>query len=149
MSTRHLNHFQQHFDGLVQDCSNSIANALELLQPCTKPSIYQTLSQLCVSPLPSSWPWRGVQEYGYDENKIMKKPETTSFRFPYFVVAYLIASMRNFKSIFLNEKIVYLDSNFTEICSQSTLSQSNGLAPGMRQASICTKDGLVFWRMYI
>ena len=25
-------------DGLVQDCSNSNANALELLQPCTKPS---------------------------------------------------------------------------------------------------------------
>ena len=25
-------------DGLVQDCSNSIANALELLQPYTKPS---------------------------------------------------------------------------------------------------------------
>ena len=29
-----------HFDGLVQDSSNSIANALELLQSCTKPSIY-------------------------------------------------------------------------------------------------------------
>ena len=28
-----------HLDGLVQDCSNSIANALELLQSCTKPSI--------------------------------------------------------------------------------------------------------------
>ena len=27
-----------HTDGLVQDCSNSIANALELLQFCTKPS---------------------------------------------------------------------------------------------------------------
>ena len=26
-------------NGLVQDCSNSIANALELLQSCTKPSI--------------------------------------------------------------------------------------------------------------
>ena len=26
-------------DGLVQDCSNSIANALELLQSCTKPSM--------------------------------------------------------------------------------------------------------------
>ena len=26
-------------DGLVKDCSNSIANALELLQSCTKPSI--------------------------------------------------------------------------------------------------------------
>ena len=28
-----------YFDGLGQDCSNSIANALELLQSCTKPSI--------------------------------------------------------------------------------------------------------------
>ena len=28
-----------HLDGLMQDCSNSIANALELLQSCTKPSI--------------------------------------------------------------------------------------------------------------
>ena len=28
-----------HIDGLVQDCSNSIANALELLQSCTKPLI--------------------------------------------------------------------------------------------------------------
>ena len=29
-----------HMDGLVQDCSNSIANALELLQSCTKPSMW-------------------------------------------------------------------------------------------------------------
>ena len=28
-----------HIDGLLQDCSNSIANALELLQSCTKPSM--------------------------------------------------------------------------------------------------------------
>ena len=27
-------------EGLAQDCSNSIANALELLQSCTKPLIY-------------------------------------------------------------------------------------------------------------
>ena len=32
-----------HIDGLVQDCSNSIANALELLQSCTKLSIYASL----------------------------------------------------------------------------------------------------------
>ena len=32
----------RYFDGLVQDCSNSIANALELLQSCSKPSIYIT-----------------------------------------------------------------------------------------------------------
>ena len=30
-----------HFDGLVKNCSNSIANTLELLQSCTKPSIKQ------------------------------------------------------------------------------------------------------------
>ena len=29
-----------YFDGFMQDCSNSIANALELLQSCTKPSIW-------------------------------------------------------------------------------------------------------------
>ena len=29
-----------HIDGLTQDCSNSIALAMELLQYCGKPSIY-------------------------------------------------------------------------------------------------------------
>ena len=29
----------EHIDGLVQDCSNSSALAMELLQSCTKPSI--------------------------------------------------------------------------------------------------------------
>ena len=28
-----------YFHGLLQDCSNSVANALELLQSCTEPSI--------------------------------------------------------------------------------------------------------------
>ena len=32
-----------HIDGLVQDCSNSSALAIELLQSCTKPSIYLIL----------------------------------------------------------------------------------------------------------
>ena len=31
-----------HIDGLVQCCCNSIANSLELLQSCTKPSIYRS-----------------------------------------------------------------------------------------------------------
>ena len=30
-----------HIDGLVQDCSNTIVNALELPQSCTKPSNYE------------------------------------------------------------------------------------------------------------
>ena len=29
-----------HIDGLVQDCSNSVVNALELLQSCSEPSIW-------------------------------------------------------------------------------------------------------------
>ena len=29
-----------YFDGLVQDCNDPIASALEVLQSCTKPSIY-------------------------------------------------------------------------------------------------------------
>ena len=34
----HIQSFGDQIDGLVQDCSNSIANAMELLQCCTKPS---------------------------------------------------------------------------------------------------------------
>ena len=43
LQTIFMHHLQKtmvtnhHFEGLVQDCSNSIANALELLQSCTKP----------------------------------------------------------------------------------------------------------------
>ena len=42
--TPHRSHRSMHFgiyiDGLVHDCSNSIALAMELLQSCTEPSIY-------------------------------------------------------------------------------------------------------------
>ena len=31
-------HYSENIDGLVQDCSNSSALAMELLQSCTKPS---------------------------------------------------------------------------------------------------------------
>ena len=41
-----------YFDGLVQDCSNSIANALELLQSCTKPSTFELPSG--TKPLPEA-----------------------------------------------------------------------------------------------
>ena len=39
-----------HINGLVQNCSNSIANAMELLQSCTKPWMLY-LSDLCGSKL--------------------------------------------------------------------------------------------------
>ena len=42
-----------YINGLVQDCSNSIANALELLPSCTKPLIYASLSWavICSGPV--------------------------------------------------------------------------------------------------
>ena len=42
----HWSHVTEHFDGLAQDWSNSIANALELLQSSTKPLIYDTVMAL-------------------------------------------------------------------------------------------------------
>ena len=38
-------HVRKHIDGLVQDCSNSSALAVELLHSCTKPSIYSHMGQ--------------------------------------------------------------------------------------------------------
>ena len=35
-----------YIDGIVQDCRNSIANALELLQSCTKPSMCPPIAML-------------------------------------------------------------------------------------------------------
>ena len=50
-----------HIDGLVQDCSNSIADALELQQSCIKPSILVGIAwiiawhQTRTKPLPLWW----------------------------------------------------------------------------------------------
>ena len=43
----------------MQDCSNSIANALELLQSCTKPSIYESfgIEELKVTSGPNDAIW--------------------------------------------------------------------------------------------
>ena len=38
-----LQYFNLHIDGLVRDCSNSVANALGLPQSCTKPSICSSI----------------------------------------------------------------------------------------------------------
>ena len=47
----------QDINGLVQDCSNSIALAMELLQPCAKPSIsvysVQWLNSIIIVPAPN------------------------------------------------------------------------------------------------
>ena len=43
LTLHYKNRKREHNDGLVQDCSNSIALAMELLQSCTTPSLYKTL----------------------------------------------------------------------------------------------------------
>ena len=51
-------------------------------------------------------------------------------------------------------KLLYFDSNFTEICSQVSnwqyvcVGSGNGLAPNRRQANIWTNAGPVYWRIY-
>ena len=37
-----------YIDGLVQGCGNSSANAVELLQPCTKPLIYEVVKKVYI-----------------------------------------------------------------------------------------------------
>ena len=39
----------ENIDGLAQDCSNSIANAMELLQSCTMPSIWTSWKQTSIT----------------------------------------------------------------------------------------------------
>ena len=52
------NNFQKHqrcIDGLAQDCSNSSADALELLQSCAKPLVYSSREGPLVREGCSSW----------------------------------------------------------------------------------------------
>ena len=62
------------FDGLVQDCSNSTTNALELLQSCSEPSIYvymfvyQGHSALLCCPFTIVWNLHKLLSYNYVDN---------------------------------------------------------------------------------
>ena len=60
---------KDYVDGLVQDCSNPIANTLELLQSCTKPSIYvndhRLMAKLYAKPQQSRPKWRFSPEAPY------------------------------------------------------------------------------------
>ena len=61
---------------------------------------------------------------------------------------------RHFQTHFLEWKLSYFNSNFTEICSQrfncqyANIGSDNGLARSRPQAIMWTKDGLVYWRIY-
>ena len=54
-----------YFDGLVQDCSISIANVLEILQPCTRPSMSCVIRSCQWFLEKSSWyqPWQVIWKY--------------------------------------------------------------------------------------
>ena len=53
-----------HIDGLVLDCSNSIANAPELLQSCTKLSISCTYCEYLVQPSNAGEYSTGINQSG-------------------------------------------------------------------------------------
>ena len=62
----------EHIDGLVQDCSNSSALAMELLQSCTKPSVWNQSVRTIV--------WRAMI---YTNHMIMLKKYTASLLIMY------------------------------------------------------------------
>ena len=71
--------FHKGYIGLVQDCSNSIANALELMQSCTKPSIWvhhwNLVEDLCQKPFCAQWCWKWpfCQQWWFHGPSFMKK----------------------------------------------------------------------------
>ena len=56
----------EYFNGLVQDCSNSSALAMELRQSCSKPSIYtwQSLSWILEDDIDTKFMFRWKHHYG-------------------------------------------------------------------------------------
>ena len=57
-----------HIDGLAQHCSISIANALEILQSCTKPSIWWTIFMV-ISPQGTYNRWHKYHSRGWDMDR--------------------------------------------------------------------------------
>ena len=59
-----------------------------------------------------------------------------------------------FHMLFLDWKVLYFDSNFTEVCSQGSnwqqpsIGSDNGLAPNRRQAIIWTNVDPIHWHIY-
>ena len=58
-----------YIDGLVQDCCNSSALAMELLQPCTKQSTWQVSLQLSCGNICQLWTWYLIVNQYFDSSK--------------------------------------------------------------------------------
>ena len=71
-----------HVDGSVQDCSNSSALAMELLQSCTKPSMHKPLDAR--RPADYNMWLSGAQFYATNEqfNKLVWIFEKVKMKFP-------------------------------------------------------------------
>ena len=61
------NEFKVHFVGLEQDCSNSCVLAMELLQSCTKPSMWHhPYAWSNAKRSEEQWPWNSKATFTYD-----------------------------------------------------------------------------------
>ena len=74
-------------DCLVQDCSNSIANALELLQSCTKPWLWHNSSW------PSRYPWADLDKKAYNCQRVHELFELQVWSYTWMVGASLIKTV--------------------------------------------------------
>ena len=68
--------FPAHFDGLVQDCSNSSALAMELLQSCAEPSIRRSVARTWFTEARTSneLPWLDLQKEHRNRNPRNEPP---------------------------------------------------------------------------
>ena len=71
--------FPAHFDGLVQDCSNSSALAMELLQSCAEPSIRRSVARTWFTEARTSneLPWLDLQKGHRNRNPSNEPPGGT------------------------------------------------------------------------
>ena len=99
-----------YIDGLVQDCGITIVNALEILQSCTKPSIYR---------------WFGPK-------KRKSGVSLLAVELTYRNINNMTAILQTiFWNLFSWEKALYFDLNFTEICSLRPIDNKSSLVQVM------------------
>ena len=81
-------HWVQDIDGLVQDCSNSSAVAMELLQSCTKPSIWACICLVTskyITCLTNMW----IPIMRKENPKIYKVPDIIILLPWYMIICYI------------------------------------------------------------
>ena len=148
-----------HIDGIMQDRSISIANALEILQSCTKPQIYSVLSRHTRSALKLYW-WsisarcRDIcrhsdanvrPPYAYGAGTWMVNSSAHWTKWPPLWQTTISNAFSWMKMIEFRFDFYWVQGSRLQWAG---IASGNGLAPIRRQAIIWTNADTVHWRTY-